>query len=215
MKRKDWSECIGNIYNENILVNGFYYKKTGKRNRVVLQCKCLLCGNNFETSSDQVFRNDKRAVKQCGCILKKFCSELGKKHGKEHIKLAYSNHYKKWKNPTRKDNKALPIYQTYRCMISRCYNEKDICYKNYGLREIKVYDSWLDYDNFYNWAMDNGYFDGCEQHRLNNNLGYFPENIVFLSDRQHNYITQYMRKNHLDSMTKEDLIEVLNQNNLG
>jgi DNA gyrase subunit A len=33
-----------------------------------------------------------------------------------------------------------PWYNSYRCMMSRCYREKDASYKNYGGRGIKVCD---------------------------------------------------------------------------
>lgn len=47
---KDWNEYIGKIYNHTILVIKSYKKKTNERNRQYFLCKCLRCGNFFETS---------------------------------------------------------------------------------------------------------------------------------------------------------------------
>lgn len=215
MRRKDWNIYIGQIVNENILLKSFYYKKCKNRNRVIFKCVCLLCGNTFETSQDQLFRKDKKAVMSCGCILKQFCSELGKNYGPKNIKLAYTKHYKKWVSPTRKDNKPIPIYYTYRCMISRCYNKNDICYSSYGGKGISVCEEWLNYDNYYNWAMENGYKEKYEAHRLNNDLGYTPDNVVFLSDKDHNIITNYMKKTNIKSMTINDIQSILSKDHLG
>jgi len=37
-----------------------------------------------------------------------------------------------------------PWYNSYRCMKSRCYREKDPSYKYYGGRGIEVCDEWMD-----------------------------------------------------------------------
>lgn len=50
------------------------------------------------------------------------------------------------------------IYQTWTNMKARCYKEYDRKYKFYGGKGIKVCDEWLnDFNNFYDWAMQNGY----------------------------------------------------------
>ena len=54
-----------------------------------------------------------------------------------------------------------------------------------------------------------GYKDNYRTHRLDNNIGYTPDNIVFLSEYKHNIITQYMRKNNLTSMTKEEVQKII------
>lgn len=41
-------------------------------------------------------------------------------------------------------------YKSYHKMLERCYNPKDINYKNYGGREIRVCDRWLEsFENFF------------------------------------------------------------------
>jgi len=41
---------------------------------------------------------------------------------------------------------------TYRCWVNmkqRCLNPGNSRYRNYGARGVKIYDGWLDYENFY------------------------------------------------------------------
>lgn len=96
-------------------------------------------------------------------------------------------------------------------MISRCYYPKDVCYKSYGERGITVCEEWKDFDNYREWAYNNGYVDNYRAHRLDNNVGYTPENVMFLSEENHNIITQYMRKQNITSMTREEVVGVINQ----
>ena len=69
-----------------------------------------------------------------------------------------------------------PWYNSYRCMKSRCYREKDISYKNYGGRGIKVCEEWLDIRNFEKWVEQNPYFEGATIDRIDNDGDYSPEN---------------------------------------
>lgn len=40
----------------------------------------------------------------------------------------------------------------------RCYNKNSTSYKDYGARDIKVCQEWLDdFMNFYNWAINSNY----------------------------------------------------------
>lgn len=62
-------------------------------------------------------------------------------------------------------------------MIQRCTNPKNKAYKNYGGRGITVCWEWrIDFMSFYNWANSNGYGDTLSIDRIENDLGYFPEN---------------------------------------
>ena len=42
-------------------------------------------------------------------------------------------------------------------MKTRCYNENDKHYKNYGARGISISDEWLIFENFKDWSLNNGY----------------------------------------------------------
>ena len=66
-------------------------------------------------------------------------------------------------------------------MKARCLNPKAVSYKNYGGRGLKICDDWLTFANFHNWAVNNGYQDGLELDRINNDMDYCPENCRWVS----------------------------------
>lgn len=68
-----------------------------------------------------------------------------------------------------------PWFNSYRCMMSRCYRENDCSYKYYGGRGIKVCDEWHDIANFEKWA-DETYIPNTTLDRINSDSGYSPAN---------------------------------------
>lgn len=61
-------------------------------------------------------------------------------------------------------------------------SEKGIDRHRYFDRGIGVCEEWLnDYFSFKEWALNNGYKKELQIDRINNNLGYFPENCRFVS----------------------------------
>lgn len=65
-------------------------------------------------------------------------------------------------------------------MKQRCVNPNHLAYKNYGARGITVCSEWNDFLPFYEWCMENGYKPGLTLDRINNNLGYSPDNCRFV-----------------------------------
>lgn len=68
------------------------------------------------------------------------------------------------------------IYTLWRAMLWRCYDATHVAYSRYGGAGIFVCDAWLDLAGFRLWALDNGYTDTLTIDRINNYLGYTPEN---------------------------------------
>ncbi len=64
----------------------------------------------------------------------------------------------------------------------RCHNPKNRQYPDYGARGIYVCDEWR-YDSvaFTSWALDNGYKQGLELDRRDNNGPYAPWNCRFIT----------------------------------
>lgn len=139
---------IGEKYNKLTVL-----EVTEKRlNRcIVYKCKCD-CGNIITTTGTRLVHG---YIKSCGCYQKERASKCNKKHGLSHTKIFY-------------------IHQD---MIKRCTKEKHHAYKDYGGRGIEVCKEWkIDFMNFYNWAISNGYEQHLTLDRIDNNKGYYPEN---------------------------------------
>ena len=81
-----------------------------------------------------------------------------------------------------------PWYNSYRCMMSRCYRPKDASYKYYGGRGITVCDEWRNILNFEMWVKENPYFKGATLDRIDSNGNYSPDNCrwVTMSEQDKN-----------------------------
>ena len=63
-------------------------------------------------------------------------------------------------------------------MKSRCYNQNNKRYENYGRKGIKVCEEWLDFNVFYQWSLKSGYNDTMTIERNDIEKGYYPEIVV-------------------------------------
>lgn len=76
----------------------------------------------------------------------------------------------------------------YSGMKSRCYNKNSINYKYYGGRGISICDEWMEsFDNFYHWALINGYDDELTIDRIDSNKNYNPNNCKWSTKREQSY----------------------------
>lgn len=66
-------------------------------------------------------------------------------------------------------------YNSYRSMMSRCYNKNSANYKYYGGKGIGVCDEWHNFDNFDRWASET-FVNGCTLDRIDNAKDYSPSN---------------------------------------
>jgi hypothetical protein len=81
----------------------------------------------------------------------------------------------------------LRIYCIYQGMHSRCERPSHPSYINYGARGIAVCDEWsgkCGFFEFYNWAMGNGYDEHLTIDRINNDLGYCPNNCRWVTMKE-------------------------------
>lgn len=120
------------------------------------------CGKDIETVARKIVSGH---TKTCGC---------GKS---EHMTNMKTRHGLFWK--------SRKLYQVWVAMRGRCANRKNKSFRDYGARGISVAEDWHDYAVFYDWAMLNGYKDGLEIDRIDNNNNYCPENCRFISKSDH------------------------------
>lgn len=128
-------------------------------------CRCD-CGTDTVVTAGQLKSGGTRS---CGCLQREKARETV---------LAY---YKsdRYKPPSRyKHGMAkTPLYNAWLRMRGRCNNPKFEHYDRYGGRGIKVCAEWNEhFEPFMEWALANGFEEGLEIDRIDNNGDYCPEN---------------------------------------
>lgn len=105
------------------------------------------------------------------------------------------------------------IYNTWNRMMHRCYDPNHHKYPRYGQRGIKLCDEWKDnYDNFYNWAINNGFKLGLSIDRIDNDGDYEPNNCRWATRKQQMNNTsrnRYLTFNN-ETHTMAEWSEILN-----
>lgn len=72
---------------------------------------------------------------------------------------------------------ATPTYNSWNCMIARCYRESSISYKNYGARGVVVCDAWQGAGGFAQFLSDMGVRpEGKTLDRIDVDGNYEPRN---------------------------------------
>ena len=121
------------------------------KHRVRWLCQCD-CGNTVSVLSDNLKRGK---TTSCGCFRVENTKRVKSTHGDTQSRL----------------------YGIWCAMKSRCTNENNAAYKDYGGRGITVCDEWMhNYDAFKSWAIGNGYSDNLTIDRIDNDKSYSPSN---------------------------------------
>lgn len=142
-----------------ILAEDFIYYENNKKEKVFL-CECE-CKNIKIIRKQDVTQNK---TKSCGCLNSSKVIDRNFRHG-------YA---------TRANQH--PLYKIWQQMKLRILNSKIPDYKYYGGRNLGMYEGWLNSaSEFINWALQNGWREGLQIDRRNNNLGYYPENCRFVT----------------------------------
>lgn len=129
--------------------------------RRIFFCRCD-CGNE---GIYELIKLTTGNTKSCGCLKRDSGVKYATKHG-----LADSH-----------------IYRCYNSMKARCLNPKNKSFKHYGGRGIIICDEWLDsFDNFSQWAFENGYSEGLTIERDNVNGNYEPNNCKWIPTSEQN-----------------------------
>lgn len=145
-------------------------KKSGKNYRKHIAIFfCDYCKKEVEKRFDH--GNNSRS---CGCVKWKFTSASLSSHGLSHTKL----------------------YAIWNRIKQCCTNPKYKDFELYGKRGIRVCHEWLsDVKTFIKWAKKNGYKEGLQINRINNDGNYDPNNCNFITPAQN---ARNRRNNILD-----------------
>lgn len=81
---------------------------------------------------------------------------------------------------SRKSN--FKLYRVWDGIIQRCYNPYAKNYRNYGGRGIRMLEEWRrDFSAFEEFCLANGWKPGLQVDRIDNDDGYYPGNIRFVT----------------------------------
>ena len=136
--------------------------KQDKYYNIFWLCECQ-CGVKSNTG----FRFKSGATQSCGCLNRELS---GKRIGNLSRTHGYANKER--------------LYEIWKNMKYRCYNENDNRFKHYGGKGVKVCNEWKDdYLSFRNWSMTSGYNDNLSIDRINNDGDYKPSNCRWVDNK--------------------------------
>ncbi|MGG0690706.1 hypothetical protein ACUXP3_003450 [Bacillus altitudinis] len=153
IKGKNIIDKTGQRYGRLTVIN-LSDKRAGRK--TYWSCLCE-CGNEIDVRSDCL-----GTTMSCGCLKK------------EQNKVNLTSNHSHKQSRTR-------LYHIWQNMKSRCYNPNNTRYETYGAIGINVSDEWLNsFENFYNWAINNGYNDALTIERVNIQKGYNKNNCCWI-----------------------------------
>lgn len=135
----------------------------GTRNHIrFVTAKCE-CGTIKEYRLASIATKSRTPTQSCGCLKRDVWAKIIYKHGLYSTKL-----HTVWGN-----------------IKKRCYWDKSKDYHNYGARGIRMHEEWKnDFKTFYDWSINNGWKEGLQIDRKNNNGNYEPSNCRFVSGKE-------------------------------
>ncbi len=180
MIKKETTEMIGKKYDRLTALELVSAKSLGKSGTsLYVKCACD-CGKEIYATTTAVRT---RNTKSCGCLRK----DVLIKRNTDSITHGCSKER---------------IYNIWRGMIGRCKNNKNIVFKYYGQKGIKVHNSWLDFLSFKKWALKNGYNDKLTIDRKDYNGNYTPSNCRWITQAEQTRNTRSNRLITIDGETK-------------
>ena len=161
-------DIIGKTFSRLTVLKQFGKSKNG---HLMFLCKCE-CGNEKLIIGSSLVYGD---TKSCGCLSREKAYIMGINHGIAMREIS--------RNPKRIERKR--IKNAFSNMLNRCFNPKDMNYKNYGGRGVKVCDVWSnDPESFIEWSLSNGYSGNLTIDRIDNDGDYTPNNCKWSTTKE-------------------------------
>ena len=134
--------------------------------------KCKVCGKKFFAERSKVLSGTRR------CCSKSCRGLAGRMHQPKH-------HGRPPKHGGCVNGKVSRLYRIWAGIKRRCHCPYFTPYGAYGARGIRMCKEWRQsFAVFMNWAVTHGYNDRLQCDRINNNLGYSPDNCRWVTPAQ-------------------------------
>lgn len=176
MHSNNFIDMKGKKYGRLFVVS-YYGKDNNNKSKWLCRCDC---GNVCVVDGYRI-RSGK--TRSCGCLSYEVLKKKSVTHGMSRSK----------------------IYFVHNSMNERCFNKKNLNYRNYGGRGISVCDEWKGrdgFESFLKWSLENGYKDGLSIDRIDVNGNYEPSNCRWatqkeqLNNTRSNVILEYKGEEH-------------------
>lgn len=141
-------------------------EKRGNRGQLLYECLCD-CGNKIIVMGESLRRGK---TLSCTCEQKRRASEVNKTHGGSKERL----------------------YRVWQGIKDRCFNPSNTSFVHYGGRGITVCSEWMNYENFREFMLNQGYNEDSkwgEQtiERMDVNGNYEPSNCTIIPKNEQVY----------------------------
>jgi hypothetical protein len=158
-------DLTGNLFGRLTVIERVKTKQHGHR---VWLCECS-CGNTKEIRGGSLVRGD---TESCGCLKKEVSRDNLRTYMDKFGHVANKTH----------GLSGTDTYNIYHGMLSRCYNANSSVYEYYGAKGVIVCERWK--ESVVNFIEDMGERPSKEYslERLNGNLGYCKDNVIWATD---------------------------------